>query len=260
MSQFIQFYQLLWRNTRNTCIQSVNQAHIIMARNITDHLCRLFSPESLTIIHQIIVHLRMLDSTDNTELDTLLSSRNSGKKSTLMIVIERATQSIAHFIRECSDTRHPVSICFHSQRVFRHLGSFSRPTFTINNDTRVNCRSCLTNFIHRCYIMNAHQIKAKTVKVIFINPMQHGFYHIFPHHRTVTCRFIATSGSVSKATIRHLAIKISRHCTFKVAFSRIECMIIHHVQHYTNSCFMQCLHHLFELFNTNRRIIRIGRI
>ena len=171
----------------------------------------------------------MLDSTNNTKLDTFFSPRNSGKKSTLMIVIERTTQSVTHFIRECSNTRHPVSIRFHSQRVFRHLGSFSRPTLTINNDTRINCRSCLTNFIHRCYIMNTHQIKAETVKVILIKPMQHGLYHIFPHHRAVTCRFITASGSISKATVRHLAIKISRHRTFKIAFSGIECMVIHHV-------------------------------
>ena len=110
----------------------------------------------------------MLDGSHNTKLNTLLSTRKSGKESTFVVVIERTTQSIAHFIGKCSNTGHPIRIHLHSQRVLRHLGSLSRPAFTINNDTRINRRSSLTDFIHRCNIMNPHQVKAESIKMVFV--------------------------------------------------------------------------------------------
>ena len=45
--------------------------------------------------------------------------KRQGKESTLMIVIERTAQSITHFVRESSNTRHLISIGFHCQRIFR---------------------------------------------------------------------------------------------------------------------------------------------
>ena len=96
--------------------------------------------------------------------------------------------------------------------------------------------------------------------MVFVKPVQHRLYHIFPHHRTVTRRFITTGRTISKATIRHLAIEIPWYRTFKITLSSIKCMIIHYIQHHPDASPMQSLHHLLEFLNTNRRIIRIGGI
>ena len=54
-------------------------------------------------------------STDNTEFDTLLSPRQSGKESALMIIVERAAQRITHLIGESGDARHLICVGFHRQ-------------------------------------------------------------------------------------------------------------------------------------------------
>ena len=171
LRQFVKLCQFYGSNTRNTCFQPIHQAHIIMAGNIADHLCRLFRPRSLTIIHRVIIYLRMPDGSYNTKLYTLLSSRQSGKESTLMIVIERTAQSITHFVRESSNTRHLISIGFHCQRIFRHLWSRCRPSFTIYKYSRIYRRCRLTDFVHCLDVMDTHQVKTESVNVIFINPM-----------------------------------------------------------------------------------------
>ena len=180
----------------------------------------------------------MLDGTHNTKLNTLLSTGKSGKESTFVVIIERTTQSITHFIGESGNTGHPIRIHLHSQRVLRHLRSLSRPSFTINNDTRINRRSSLADFIHCCNIMNSHQVKAEPIKMVFVKPMQYRLYHIFPHHRTVTCRFITTGRPISETTVRHLTIEIPRYCTFKITFSSVKCMIIHYIQHHPDAGLM----------------------
>ena len=152
-------------------LYNFNVEYTDMAGNIADHLCRLFRPRSLTIIHRVIIYLRMPDGSYNTKLYTLLSSRQSGKESTLMIVIERTAQSITHFVRESSNTRHLISIGFHCQRIFRHLWSRCRPSFTIYKYSRIYRRCRLTDFVHCLDVMNTHQVKTESVNVIFINPM-----------------------------------------------------------------------------------------
>ena len=231
-----------------------------MAGNIADHLCRLFRPRRLTIIHRVIIYLRMPDGSYNTKLYALLSSRQSGKESTLMIVIERTAQSITHFVRESSNTRHLISIGFHCQRIFRHLWSRCRPSFTIYKYSRIYRRCRLTDFVHCFDVMDTHQVKTEAVNVIFINPVQYRLNHVFTHHRTVAGSFIATSRTVCIRAIRPLTIKVSWNCTFEIAVRCIESMVIHHIQNNTDTSFVQSLHHLLEFADTNIRLIRVSGI
>ena len=231
-----------------------------MAGHVTDHLSRLGSPRSFAVIHRVVVDLRMLDSSDNSEFNAFFSTGNSGEESSFMVIIERTTQRITQFVGESGNTGHLESIGLHSQRIPRILWCLRSPTFTINNDRRINGIDCLADFIHCLDVVNAHQVEAETVYMIFFNPVEHGFDHILTHHGTVACRFVAASRTICQRTIGFLTIEISRNRTLKVASVSIVRVIVHHVEYYPNTGFVERLHHLFEFTDANSRIIRISRI
>ena len=156
LRQLIQPGKLFGSDTGDAGLQSVHQAHIIVTRYIANHLHGLFRPGSLTVIHFSIIDLRMPYSTDNTEFDTLLSPRQSGKESALTVIVERTAQRITHFVGESCDARHLIGIGFHRQGVLRQLGSRCSPSLSINKDGRVYRCCRLAYFVHGFDVVNAH--------------------------------------------------------------------------------------------------------
>ena len=108
--------------------------------------------------------------------------------------------------------------------------------------------------------MNAHQVEAEAVQMIFVEPVENGFFHVFPHHGAVACRLVTAGGAVGKAAIGHLAVEISGYCTLKVAFGGIERVVVDYIKHYTDASLVQGLHHLFELPDTDSRVVWVGGI
>ena len=119
-------------------LDAVRQTHIVMTTYIADHLCRLCSPSFLAIIHRIIDDLWMRNTTHQTIHDTHFISWQAIQESTLLVIIERTTKRITHFVREYGNTRHLISICLHSQFFLWHLRSTCCPTFPINENSRIN--------------------------------------------------------------------------------------------------------------------------
>ena len=115
LRQLVQPGQFFGSNTGKAGFQPVHQTHIIVTRHIADHLRGLFRPRSFTVIHLSVVDLRMLDSADNTEFNAFFPSRQSGKECSLMIIVERAAQCVAHLVGERGNTRHLISIGLHCQ-------------------------------------------------------------------------------------------------------------------------------------------------
>ena len=107
---------------------------------------------------------------------------------------------------------HIRHILFHSQRISRILRHFSSPSFSVNTNSRVHFIHCLPNLVHRFNIMHSHQIEAKTIDMIFLHPVKHGFYHKLTHHRTFTSRFISTTRTVRQCPVFFLTIKITGYC------------------------------------------------
>ena len=260
LRQFVKSYELFGCDAGDTRLQAIYQAHIIVAGYVTDHLSRLGSPGSFTVIHRIIVDLRVTDSSYNTKLNALFFPGDPGKERSLMIIIKRTTQRITNFIGKGGNTRHFTGIDLHCQRITRILRCFRCPTFTINNDRRIYSTDRLTDFIHRLDVVNAHQVETETIDMVFPDPVKHGFNHIFTHHRPVACRLVTTSRTIGQRTIRLLAIKISRYRTFEVTAIGVVCMIVYHIEHYPYTSFVQCLYHLLKLADADSRIVRIGSI
>ena len=150
------------------------------------------------------------------------------------------------------------NIPFHCQRICRILGSVGCPTFSINTDGRINLVHSFPDLIHGFNIMHSHQVKTETVNMIFFYPIKNGLYHKLAHHRAFTCRLITASGTICQCPVFFLTIKITGNSTFKITFNGIKSMIINHIHYHTDTSSMQCLYHLFELFHTSGRLIRVS--
>lgn len=70
----------------------------------------------------------------------------------------------------------------------------------------------LSNAVHCFYIMKSHQIKAKTVNMIFFCPVAHTVCHILPEHFPLACRIIAAARAVAEITVLIGSVIIIRHC------------------------------------------------
>ena len=202
----------------------------------------------------------MLNSSNNSEFYAHFSPRHSGKESSFVLLPYRSTKSIAQFIRKHSNSGHVGNISFHRQWICRILRSFSRPTFSIDTNSRIDFVDSLSNLVHCFNIMHPHQVKAEAVNMIFFYPIKNGLYHKLAHHRAFTCRLITASGTICQCPVFFLTIKITGNSTFKITFNGIKSMIINHIHYHTDTSSMQCLYHLFELFHTSGRLIRISWI
>ena len=202
----------------------------------------------------------MLNSSNNSEFYAHFSPRHSGKESSFVLLPYRSTKSIAQFIRKHSNSGHVGNISFHRQWICRILRSFSRPTFSIDTNSRIDFVDSLSNLVHCFNIMHPHQVKAEAVNMIFFYPIKNGLYHELTHHRPFTCCFIATPWTICQCAILFLTVKIAGNGTFKITFKCIKSVIVNHIHYHAYSSSMQRLYHLFELFHANSRLIRIGWI
>ena len=164
-------------------LQSIYQAHIIVAAYITDLLGWVVGPRLLIIVHLVHIHLRMSDATHDTELQTLLLSRKTSQERTLMIIRERTTEGITHIIAEGTDTIELVGICLHGELLCRISTAACTPALTIDIDARIDAVNHLTDSLHGLDIVNTHQVEAESVNMEFINPVLHALQHKLAHQR-----------------------------------------------------------------------------
>ncbi len=116
------------------------------------------------------------------------------------------------------------------------------------------------DLVHGLNIMDAHQIKAETVDMIFLSPVADGIQHIKPHHAAVAGRFTAAAAGVGKAAVRHGAVIIIGHGQMLKRFIRIIGMIVDHVQDDADACPVQGQDHLLHLPYPFCPVIRIRRV
>ena len=119
------------------------------------------------------------------------------------------------------------------------LGSFGRPAFTIDANCRVYSVHRLADFVHCLDVMHSHQVKAETIDMIFLHPVEDGFYHKLTHHRALACRLIAASRTIRQAAVFFLTVKIAGNGTFKVALCRIESMVVDYIHNHTDTSFVK---------------------
>ena len=202
----------------------------------------------------------MLDCSYQTKLDAHFVSRQANQESTFPVIIPATAQSVAHFVREGGNAWHLVYIGFHGKFFLIKLGSTGRPSFTINKDGWIYLVYGSTDFVHRLDVVDAHQVKAEAINVIFVYPVEYGLHHVFTHHGTVAGCLVSATGPVCQFAVLCLAVEVAGHRTLKVAFFGVESMIINHIEYHADTCFVESLYHLLEFLDSYIGLIRIGGI
>ena len=202
----------------------------------------------------------MSDSSYNTELHSYFMSRTSDYEGTLVVISERAAQTVAELIAESCNTGHLIDIVFHGKFGFRQLWRLRCPSFSIYKYGRIYRIECLADFLHGNNIVYPHQVEAEAVNMIFLRPVAYRLNHKLTHHSTFACRFVAASGSIGKLSVVFVTVKISGYSTFKITSPRQCRMIIHDIHNHPDARPMQRHYHLFKLADAHIGFIRVGGI
>ena len=174
-----------------------------MTRDVGQHLRGFQGPRLLAVVHFLHINLRVLDAADNAELQTFYLNIAS-KLSRLMgiqptqparngIIRERATQGIAHLVRESSNAWHLRNIGLHAQLFVRQRTGPCTPTLAINQNRRIQLVEFGTDGVHGLNIVTTHQVETETVNAILVIPVLHRLNHKLAHHWLVRCRLVATA-------------------------------------------------------------------
>ena len=192
----------------------------------------------------------MTDSTSNAKLDALLFSRYPGKEASLGVIAERTAERIPHLIAEGSDTVESVDMSLHCQELLRISTAAGAPSLSIDKDRRVDGIHGSTDGVHGLDIMDAHEVEAKTINVIFIDPVFHALHHHLSHQWSVAGCLIAATRTIGVVAQWRLTVEIVGEGALEVAPLNIESVIIHHVENHPDTRLMKRLHHLFKLPDT----------
>ena len=253
----IEANQFLLGNARNAGFQSVDQAHIIVAAHVCHHLGGLERPRRFAVVHLRIIHLRVLNAAHNTCFNAFHIARLSGEESTLVVVVERSAECIAHIVAESGNARHLIGVDLHRQFFDRISASAATPSFAIDKHI---FRERLTDEIHGFNIVNTHQIHTESIEVVFFSPIVETLNHVLAHERLVAGCFVVASGTVAIRAIGILAIESVGVGALEIAVFNIHRVVIHHIENHGNTGIVERLHHLLKFAHTHFRLKGIGRI
>ena len=142
-----------------------------MIAYVSYHLCRRICPCSLRVVHLVEVYLRMVDATSDTKLYALLVVGNGAKNARLMVVAERTANAIAHIVAESSYAVKLLGVGFCSQFLCRISTLSCAPSLTIYIYVRIYGVESLANEVHGFDVVNAHEVEAETIDVVFLSPI-----------------------------------------------------------------------------------------
>ena len=90
LSKFVKGNYFSFTGVRSCSMKSIHQTHIVVAADVSYHLCRFFCPT--------------IDGSMNTKLNVLLMSSFTDEECTLFVAPEWTTQGITKFVAEGSYT------------------------------------------------------------------------------------------------------------------------------------------------------------
>ena len=68
----------------------------------------------------------------------------------------------------------------------------------------------ILDLIHQLYCQHAHQVKAKTVEVVLVGPVEDAVGNVFGYHWSLAGQIVTTTRAIGKLTILG-AIEVIRH-------------------------------------------------
>ena len=207
----------------------------------------------------------MADGTDNAKLQRFLF-RNAAQPTGLGIVGERTAQGVANLVGEGSNARHLGDIGLHTQQFVRIGTRTCTPALAIDEDGGVDVVNHLANLVHGFDIVNAHQVEAETIDMVFVDPVFHRLQHEATHHGLLRGSLVATAGAVAIARRRTvgnggcLAVVVVGIGALEVGVVNVVGVIVNHVENDTDPSLVEGLDHLLELTDAYVRTIGVRRI
>ena len=96
--------------------------------------------------------------------------------------------------------------------------------------------------------------------MVFVDPVPDALNHKLSHHRAFRCRLVATARAVAVCSVSVLAVEVVGIGALEVAVVDVVGVVVHHVENHSDACFVQGLHHLFELVDAACWVVGVGRV
>ena len=154
--------------------ETVTEAVVIVAADIAHVLERVACP-------CLYSHLRMLDSTCDTELHVCLVACDSVHESCILAA-ERATYRVTDVVAECTDLVEHVCICLEGDLLCRVCRCLRSPSLAIDHDIRIDCVEALADLVHGVDVMDGHEVETESVDMILLHPPLERLDHVLAEH------------------------------------------------------------------------------
>ena len=176
------------------------------------------------------------------------------------VITEGTAQAVAELVAKGSNARETVDVVLHRQGIRGKLGSTGGPSFAIDVNGGVYLVQGLADGAHRPQVVDAHEVEAEAVHVIFLHPILHALHHVAAHHGALGGSLVAASGGVGKGAVGLVAVEVSGHGALEVAAIGHGGMVVHHVHHHADARPVQGHHHLLELADARGGVVGIGGV
>ncbi len=195
--------------------------------------------------------------------DSRLQPGTSVDKARLPGIENASLDHVPGIVAENPDTLVQVSrIPFLSRSgSFFHRGIVGAPGFSVQQllsraEFRIQLRPDPVHQLHR---EQPHQIKAKSVHMVFFCPVHHGVRNIIIHHGAPCGNVIPAGGTIGQAAVLPVAVVVSRHHPLQPGIGLVS-MIVNHIHDNPYTVLMQGLNHLLALPYPDYAVIRIRGI
>ena len=116
------------------------------------------------------------------------------------------------------------------------------------------------DLVHSGQIVDAHQVEAEAIDVVFIDPVLQGFTDVLTHHGPLTGDLVAAAAGVAVGTILIEAVEIVRDEQLEVTVVGPSGMVVDYVHDHADAGPVQGLYHLLELPDAPGAVRRVGGV
>ena len=138
-------------------------------------------------------------------------------------------------------------------------GGTHRPAFTIDQGLGIDGVNCGFNLLHSCKVVQTHQVKAQTVKLVFLHPVSGRLYHKLAVHIALGSGIVSASACGAVSTRRGVSVIVVRNDAVKGAVCIIG-VVVNNVHYNADACCVQRLHHLLVFLDTNCTVEGVGGV
>ena len=194
------------------------------------------------------------------KLQTLFCAGHACQKAAFAVVGEGATEGITHLVGESGDAGQLLHVGFHGQLLLRIGTRSGTPPLAIYKYGGIYLVHLGTYLAHSLDVVDAHEVEAEPVNVIFVNPILDRLDHETPHQGLLRCRLVAAARTVGGRTVGLVAIVVAGIGALEIAAFEIKRVVVHHIENHPYAGLVQGLHHLLELADAHGRRIGVGGI